>query len=64
MGARFDQSGRDMRTLDEREREETAGPAFTRLFLWAFAVAAVLGLILGIVWTAAGLWHHHVSPLF
>jgi hypothetical protein len=53
-----------MRTLDEREREETAGPTFTRLFLWAFAVAAALGLILGIVWTAAGLWHHHVSPLF
>ena len=28
----FDQHGRDMRTLDEREREDTAGPAFRRLF--------------------------------
>mgnify|MGYP003694451373 CR=1 FL=1 len=29
----FDQHGRDMRTRDEREREDTAGPAFRRLFL-------------------------------
>ena len=50
----FDQHGRDMRTLDEREREETASPAFRRLFLNAFAIAAIIGLLLGLVWTIAG----------
>jgi hypothetical protein len=53
-----------MRTRDEREREETAGPAFRRMFLSAFAIAAIIGLLLGIVWTVAGLWHVHVSRLF
>jgi hypothetical protein len=60
----FDQHGRDMRTLDERERAETASPAVRRLFLNAFAIAAIIGLLLGIVWTLAALWHFHVSPLF
>ena len=57
----FDQYGRDMRSRDERDREDAGGPAFRRLFLLAFAVAAVTGLLLGIVWTIAGLWHAHVS---
>ena len=60
----FDQYGRDMRTRDEREREEAAGPAFRRMFLRAFAIAAVVGLLLGILWTIAGLWHVHASRLF
>jgi len=60
----FDQHGRDMRTLDEREREETASPASRRVFLNAFAIAAIIGLLLGLVWTIAALWHFHVSPLF
>lgn len=60
----FDQHGRDMRTVDDRQREEAAGPAFRRLFLGAFAIAAILGALLGIIWTMAGLWHFHVSPLF
>ena len=60
----FDQYGRDMRTRDEREREETAGRGFRRLFLRAFAFAAIVGLLIGIVWTIAGLWHAHVSRLF
>ena len=64
MPHRFDQHGRDMRTLDEREREETASPAFRRLFLRAFAVAAIIGLLIGIVWTLAALWHFHVARLF
>ena len=46
------------------EREDTAGPAFRRLFLRAFAIAAIIGLLLGIVWTIAGLWQSHVSRLF
>jgi len=53
-----------MRSLDDREREETAGPTFRRLFLSAFAVAGIIGLLIGIVWTIAGLWHFHVSRLF
>ena len=60
----FDQYGRDMRSAEEWEREETARPTFRRLFLRAFAVAAGVGLIIGIVWTMAGLWHAHGSRLF
>ena len=60
----FDQHGRDMRTGDEREREETAGPGFRRLFLIAFVVAAIIGLLLGIAWTLAGLWLFHGTRLF
>ena len=60
----FDQHGRDMRPADEREREEAAGPGFRRLFLRAFALAAIIGLLLGIVWSIAALWHFHVSRLF
>jgi hypothetical protein len=60
----FDQSGRDMRSVEEWEREETAGPTFKGLFLRAFVVAAVIGLLIGIVWTIAGLWHFHGSRLF
>lgn len=60
----FDQHGRDMRTLDERQRDETAGPAFRRLFLVAFAIAAIVGLLAGIVWTIAGFWHSHMSRPF
>ena len=60
----FDQYGRDMRTRDEREREETASPAFRRMFLSAFAIAAIIGLLLGIIWTIAGLWHAHMSRSF
>ena len=43
----------------ERELEEAAGPRFTRLFLMAVAVAALLGLLIGIVWVIAGLLHFH-----
>jgi len=60
----FDQYGRDMRTRAEREREEPAGAVFRRLFLKACAVAVIVGLLLGILWTVAGLWHAHVSKLF
>ncbi len=60
----FDHAGRDMRSPDEWEREERAGPAFRRQFVRAFAIAAIIGLLIGIVWTVAGLWHFHVSPLF
>jgi hypothetical protein len=64
MPHRWDEWGRDIRTVDEIDQEDTASPAFTRLFFQAFAIAAVVGLLLGLVWTIAGLWHVHVSPLF
>jgi len=54
----------DHRLPDERAREERARPALRRLFLLAFGIAAIIGLLIGIVWTIAGLWHFHVSPLF
>jgi len=60
----LDERGRDMRSLSERQDDELMRPAFRRFFLGAFGLAAVLGLIAGLVWTAVGLWHFHVSPLF
>ena len=53
----------DHRLADQRARQERAGPAFRRLILLAFGVAAFIGLLIGIVWTIAGLWQFHVSPL-
>ncbi|MEQ1871108.1 MAG: hypothetical protein ABL961_13920 [Vicinamibacterales bacterium] len=64
MGTRFDQFGRDGRSVDQRQREETAGPAFTRWFVRAFGIAAALGLLVGLGVVAAGLWHFHVRPLW
>ena len=43
----------------ERELDEFAGPRFTRLFLIAFGVAALIGLVIGVIWTIAGLLHFH-----
>jgi hypothetical protein len=64
MGAWFDHEGRSLRGLDHWKREEPASAAFRRMFLQAFAAAALLGLLIGVLWTLAGLWHFHVSPLF
>lgn len=44
----------------ERELEAGAGPRFRRLFLIAFGVAALIGLILGVIWVIAGLLHFQV----
>ena len=38
----------------EREEEETAGPRFTRAVLTAFGIAALIGLLLGLIWVIAG----------
>jgi hypothetical protein len=37
-----------------------AGPGFRRLLLVAFGTAALIGLLLGIVWIIAGLLNFHV----
>lgn len=44
----------------ERELEEAAGPRFRRGFLMAFGIAALVGLLIGIIWVIAGLLHFHV----
>ncbi len=44
----------------ERELEAGAGPRFRRMFLLAFGAAALVGLIIGLVWVIAGLLHFQV----
>jgi hypothetical protein len=44
---------------DEREIQTTASKRFTRAYLVAVGVAALVGLVIGIVWTIAGLLHFH-----
>ena len=44
---------------DEREFQTTASKRFTRAYLVAVGVAALVGLAIGIVWTIAGLLHFH-----
>jgi hypothetical protein len=38
----------------ERQEEETATPRFTRAVLKAFGIAALIGLLLGLIWIVAG----------
>jgi len=44
---------------DKRHTETTASRRFTRYYLTAFVIAALVGLAIGIVWTIAGLLHFH-----
>jgi hypothetical protein len=44
----------------ERELEAGGGPRFRRMFVLAFAGAALVGLIIGLVWVIAGLLNFHV----
>jgi hypothetical protein len=60
----FDEFGNYLRDPAELRHEKPTGPGFRRLFVSAFGIAAIIGLLLGIVWTIAGLWHFHVSRLF
>jgi hypothetical protein len=43
----------------ERELEAGAGPRFRRLFFVAFGTAALIGLLIGVIWVIAGLLHFH-----
>jgi hypothetical protein len=43
----------------QRELERTAGPKFTRAIVMLFAIGALVGLGIGIVWVIAGLLHFH-----
>jgi predicted PurR-regulated permease PerM len=60
----FDEFGNHLRDPAELRQERRTDSAFRRLFLSAFGIAAIIGLVLGIVWTIAGLWHAHVSRPF
>jgi hypothetical protein len=64
MAGWFDDFGRYLRDPAELRHEKPTRQSFRRLFLGAFGVAAIIGLLLGIVWVIAGLWHAHVSRLF
>lgn len=46
----------------EREGARSAGPGFTRAILMGFGVAALVGLIAGIIWVIAGLVDARVLP--
>jgi hypothetical protein len=43
----------------QRELERTAGPKFTRALLMLFGVAALIGLLVGVIWVVMGLLHFH-----
>ena len=44
----------------QRELDTTGGPTFTRWYVKAFAFAAVIGLLVGLVWVIVGLLNFHV----
>ena len=44
----------------EREAQQIASRRFTRAVLKAFGVAALIGLIIGVIWVIAGLLNFHV----
>jgi hypothetical protein len=44
----------------ERELEAGAGPRFRRMYFVALGVAALIGLIIGLIWVIAGLLNFHV----
>lgn len=44
----------------QRELDTTAGPKFTRWYVKAFAIAALIGLLFGIGWVIAGLFQFQV----
>jgi hypothetical protein len=47
------------RLRSDRELDRTASKTTTRYFFVAIGTAALIGLLIGIVWTIAGLLHFH-----
>lgn len=47
------------RMRDEREADTIASKKFTRYFLSAFGIAALIGLVIGLIWIIAGILHFH-----
>jgi hypothetical protein len=64
MASWFDEFGNYLRDPAEHRRERPTRSVFRRAVLTAFGIAALIGLLLGILWTIAGLWHAHVSRPF
>ncbi len=48
------------RMRQDREIDGTATKAETRFFLKAVGIAALIGLLIGVVWVIAGLLNFHV----
>jgi hypothetical protein len=44
---------------DQREIQTTASRRFTRVYLMAFAIAALIGLVAGTIWVVTGTLHFH-----
>ena len=44
----------------QRELDTTAGPRFSRWYVRVFALAALIGLLVGIGWVIAGLVSFHL----
>jgi hypothetical protein len=44
---------------DERELDTVASKRFTRYYLGAFGIAALIGLAIGVIWVIAGILHFH-----
>ena len=47
------------RMRQDRELDSTASRVGSRVYLKAVGVAALIGLVIGIVWTIAGILHFH-----
>jgi hypothetical protein len=45
----------------EREAQRVAHPTFARALLIAYGVAALVGLLVGIVWVIAGVLQFHLA---
>ena len=44
----------------QRELDTTAGPRFTRWYVKLLGIAALIGLLVGLVWVIVGLLNFHV----
>ena len=42
------------------DRQRVAGPRTSRAILMLFGIAALIGLVIGVVWVVAGLLNFHV----
>jgi ElaB/YqjD/DUF883 family membrane-anchored ribosome-binding protein len=47
------------RMRQDREIDRTATKAETHIFFTALGIAALIGLLIGIVWVIAGILHFH-----
>ena len=47
------------RMRDDREIQTTASRRFSRVYLIGFGVAALIGLLAGVLWTITGILHFH-----